>query len=157
MERRRIMKFWKTGVLVIGVLMFLYPAVAKADGDSPPGRWWKIPGLVEKLNLSPQEQQALDGLFTQKRKVLFDMRSEVEKQRFALEDILEEANLDQRAAFEQFNRLEQKRARLSVERFRYLLEVRKILGRDRYLKLMDMARERRERRGHSPEDELTPR
>jgi Spy/CpxP family protein refolding chaperone len=151
------MNFRKTGLCLVGMLLFLYPVVAMAEGDSPPGRWWRIPALAEKLDLSQQERQSLEGLFTQKRKVLFEMRSEVEKQRFELENILEAPALDQRAALEHFRRLEEKRHKLAAERFRYLLEVRRILGSERYLKLMTMARDYRGKRGPSQEDEFSPR
>ena len=151
------MTFKKTLVFVAGMLMLLGPVAARAEGDSPPGRWWRIPALVEKLDLTPQEKQTLENLFTQRRKVLFDLRSEVEKQRFELENILEAQTLDQRAAFDQFNRLEDKRRKLALERFKYLMEVRRILGSDRYLKLMTMARDFRKKRGPARDDELIPR
>jgi Spy/CpxP family protein refolding chaperone len=151
------MKFMKTGICLVGILMFLCPVVAKAEGGSSQVRWWRIPEMASKLDLTQQERKGLEDLFTQKRKVLFQMRSEVEKQRFELENVLEGQTLDQRAAFEQFNRLEEKRQRLAAERFKYLLEVRRILGRDRYLTLMGMAKENRAKRGPSQEDEFSPR
>lgn len=150
------MTFRKTGICVMWVVLFLYPVVAMAEDDSPPGRWWQIPALAEKLDLSPQERQSLEGLFTQKRKVLFEMKSEVEKQRLGLENVLEAEPLDKRAAANQFRLLEEKRQKLSLERFRYLLEVRKILGRDRYIKLMAMAKDHRARRGGPQEDVIAP-
>lgn len=146
------MKFMKTGILLIGIFMALCPVAARAEGDSPPVRWWRIPEMVNKLDLTQQEKKGLEDLFTQKRKILFQMRSEVEQQRFELENLLEARNLDQRAALEQFNRLEEKRQKLAAERFRYLLEVRRILGSDRYLKLMAMAKENHPKRGPSRED-----
>jgi Spy/CpxP family protein refolding chaperone len=151
------MTFKKTLVCVAGMLMLLVPVAARAEGDSPPGRWWQIPALAEKLDLSAQERQSLESLFTERRKVLFAMRSEVEKQRFELENILEARNLDQRAAFDQFRKLDEKRQKMALERFKYLLEVRKVLGSDRYIKLMNMAKDYRGGRGQGRGDDLYPR
>lgn len=146
----------KAGVCMTGILIFLLPAIARADVDSPPGRWWRIPEMMEVLNLSPKEKQTLESLFTEKRKVLFQIKSEVERQRFELENILENPGFTKKAALGQFNRLEENRQRLARERFTYLLEVRKILGRDRYLRLMAMARERQAERWSSSEEDTMP-
>jgi Spy/CpxP family protein refolding chaperone len=151
------MTFRKTGIFMVGMLMFLYPVVARAERDQAPVRWWRIPELAGRLDLNGQEKQTLEKLFVENRKVLLELRSKVEKQRLELEDVLEKPDLDQRAAFDQFKQLEKMRQKLSAERFRYLLEVRKILGRDRYLKLMDMAKERHERKARPGEDDLSPR
>lgn len=151
------MIFRKTGLWVIGLLIILFPVAAAADeGSSTHGRWWQSPAMADRINLNPQERQTLDDLYTQKRKDLFDMRAEVEKQRLEMDSVLEAPSLDQRAAFKQFKKLEAKRQKLSEERFRYLLDVRKILGRDRYLKLMEVAKDERSRRGHPRQDRLDP-
>jgi Spy/CpxP family protein refolding chaperone len=150
------MTFRKTRICVMWVVLLLAPVAAMAESDSPPGRWWQIPALAEKLDLSAQERKSLESLYSQKRKVLFEMRSDVEKQRIELESSLEKEPLDQRAVKEQYRKLEEKRQKLSAERFQYLLEVRKIIGRDRYLKLMTMAKERRSGRGGAQDDEPSP-
>lgn len=150
------MIFRKTGLWVIGLLIILFPVAAAADEGSTHGRWWQSPAMAEKINLSPQERQTLDDLYTQKRKDLFDMRAEVERQRLEMDSLLEAPSLDQRAAFKRFKKLEAKRQKLSEERFRYLLDVRRILGRDRYLKLMEAAKEERSKRGYLRQDRLDP-
>lgn len=146
----------KTGFCLIGLLILLFPVAAAADEGSTHGRWWQSPAMADRIILSPQERQALDDLYTQKRKDLFGMRAEVEKQRLEMDSILEAPSLDRRAAFKQFRKLEARRQKLSEERFGYLLDVRRILGRDRYLKLREVAKEERSRREHLRQDRLDP-
>ena len=136
----------KTGILFIGVMLLLYPVVAKAWGNGPPGRWWQVPSMADKVGLSQSEKDALDSLYVQNRRALLDLKSNVEKEQFELDNILGQQNFNERAALNQFQKLEQQREKLSMERFRYLLQVRKILGQERYQRLMAMAREYHEKR-----------
>ncbi|HNY65565.1 MAG TPA: periplasmic heavy metal sensor [Deltaproteobacteria bacterium] len=151
------MKRMKAGILAIGMMLFLCPVVALAQGDAPSSRWWRVPDFADKLDLSTQEKGQLEKLFMEKRKVMFQMKSEVEKQRFELDNLLEMPRLDERAALREFKKLEAKRHQLAEERFRYLLEVRRILGHERYLKLMTLAKEQRGKKGRAPADDLSPR
>lgn len=146
----------RTGILLIGVMILLCPVVAKAWGDGPPGRWWQMPNVADKLGLSQSEKNALDSLFVQNRRTLINLKKEVEKERFELDNILGQQNFDERSALNQFKRLEKQRENLSMERFRYLLQVRKILGHERYQKLMGMASEFREKRGRGHRDAFIP-
>ncbi len=137
----------KTGILLIGMMILLCPVAAKAWGDGPPGRWWQVPSMADRVGVSQSERDALDSLYVQNRRALLDLKGDVERERFELDNILGQKNFNERAAMNQFKKLEQQRAKLSTERFRYLLQVRKILGQERYQRLMAMAGEFRERRG----------
>jgi Spy/CpxP family protein refolding chaperone len=137
----------KTGILVIGIMILLCPVVAKAWGEGSPGRWWLMPRMADQIGLSQSDKDALDSLYVQNRRTLLDMKSNVERERFELDNILEQQKFNERAALNQFKRLEQQREKLAMERFRYILQVRKILGPERYQRLMTMAREFHERRG----------
>ncbi|HQG31345.1 MAG TPA: periplasmic heavy metal sensor [Deltaproteobacteria bacterium] len=139
----------KTGMLLIGMMILLCPVVTKAWGDGPPGRWWQVPSMADKVGVSQSEKEALDSLYVQNRRTLIDLKSNVEKERFELDNILGQQNFNERAALNQFQKLEQQREKLSMERFRYLLQVRKILGQERYQRLMSMAREFHQKRERS--------
>lgn len=137
----------KAWLFTIAIAVFLYPVAALARDDAPVGKWWQIPKLSESLGLSQAEKGALDTLYVQSRRSLMEMKNDLEKERFELDTILEKQNSSDRAAMEQFRKVEKRRENLASERFRYLLEVRKILGQDRYQKLMNMSGEFREKRG----------
>jgi len=122
--------------MLIGMLVctaMLFGTVVQARGDDlSPGRWWMQPDLATQLSLSKKEKKALDNLFSRNRIALIDLRSSLEKERLEMQDILERDPLDEAALFAQQRRVQEKRQKLSDERFKYLLGVRKILGADRF-------------------------
>ena len=144
--------FMKKAVpFLLGLLMTLIPAMFSAQDDSLSGRWWRMPAMASRVEVSPSERDALDKLFMENRKVLMELRDDLEQERFRLDDILDQQKFNERAAMDQFRKMEKKRERLSLERFRYLLQVRKILGNDRYRELMTCAREMRRGRYNGQE------
>ena len=147
----------KTMIFLVCLAVLACPAVADAMRSSPPGRWWHMPDVAAALELSQAEKEALDTLYVQNRRNLIDVKNELDKERFELENILEQQNLNEQAAIEQFRKIERQREKLSMERFRYLLEVRKILGRERHLKLVNMAKEFHGKRGPEQNDSFEPR
>lgn len=136
-------------------VIFVFPAVAEAmRGDGPPGRWWRMPEVADALELSQADKDSLDALYVQNRRGLIEIKNDLERERFELENILDQQSLDEKAAMDQFRKIERYREKLSTERFRYLLEVRKMLGHERYQRLMAMARDlhgKREKRRDAPD------
>lgn len=121
--------------LCLVCLWVLVPTISMGD-DILPGKWWHIPKVAKKLELSKEEKRELDDLFVKSRRRLIDLKSTIEKEQFELENLLESETLDETATMEQFKKLEKAREDISTERFSFLLKVRKILGfgRLQYLK-----------------------
>jgi hypothetical protein len=130
--------------ILVAVVSF-FPVVSRAAVDSPAGRWWRLPRVAAQLNLSEQEKQQLDSLYLENRKKLIDLKSSLERERLVLEDIMDYEPLNEQQAFEQFRKLNKARSILVEERFRYFLEVRKIIGSDRFKKLKLLAEAFRKR------------
>ena len=118
-------------------LMVLLPVAAAAQ-DVPVGKWWQDSRVTHQLNLSPAEIEKLDQSYIENRRQLIQKKSEVEAQQFELEAIIEKKQFDERAAHQQFQRLENERTNLSRSRFQFLMEVRKILGPDRFQNLRNI-------------------
>jgi Spy/CpxP family protein refolding chaperone len=133
-----MLKNFLAGALLI-VWLFA-PGVAKAQ-DIPPGKWWRLPQVAEHLDLSPEEKNRLDDLFLDSRRRLIDLKSRLERERFELDNLLEQETLDEKAVMDRFRRLERARSDLAQERFQALLKARKILGFERYQKLKILFRE----------------
>jgi Spy/CpxP family protein refolding chaperone len=114
----------------------------------PMGKWWENPEMAEKLNLSDAEKAELKDAFNNSYRKLIDLKSNVEKQRFELGNLLEKKTLDEAAVMQQFTKLEKARAELSKERFSFLLETRRVLGHERYQTLKQEGKERRRARRH---------
>lgn len=154
------MRRMSVAALAACAVMFVFPAVAEAmRGEGPPGRWWRMPEVADALELSQADKDSLDALYVQNRRGLIEIKNDLERERFELENILDQQRLDEKAAMDQFRKIERYREKLSTERFRYLLEVRKILGHERYQKLTVMARDlhgKREKRGGPPGPDAPP-
>ena len=70
----------------------------------------------------------------------------MEKEQLELEAILEKEPLSEGASMTQFKKLEGARANLSEEHFKFIMEVRKILGPDRFGQLKARLKEWRKNR-----------
>lgn len=98
----------------------------------PPGKWWQMPEVAEKLDLTSQEQQELDELFAQSQRRMIDLRNNVQKEKFELELILDQQDFDKPACMNRFKKFQNARTNLADERFKFLVEVRKLLDHNRY-------------------------
>jgi len=109
----------------------------------PHGKWWRMPEVAKKLELTSEEQQKFDDLFVQSRRRMIDLKSNVEKEKLEMEMILDQQDFDESACMDRFKKFQDARTKLANERFRFLIEVRKLLGLDRYRQLKTEFRDRR--------------
>ncbi len=110
---------------------------------TPSGKWWRMPEVGKKLSLTGREQQKLDDLFVQNRRRLIDLKSNMQKQRLELEQVLDQPNFNEPACMDRFKKFQDARTNLCNERFKFLVKVRKLLGLDRYRQLKTEFRDRR--------------
>lgn len=109
----------------------------------PHGKWWRMPKVAKKLDLTSEKQQELDDLFVQSRRKMIDLKSKVEKEKFELEVILDQQKFDESACIDRFKKFQDARTNLTNEQFKFLVKVRKLLGLDRYRQLRTEFRDRR--------------
>jgi Spy/CpxP family protein refolding chaperone len=69
---------------------------------------------------------------------MIDLANRVEKEQFEYQNLMEAPNLDEAAVNRQLQKLEKARTELYAEKNRFVVEVRKILGRDRFQKLVQL-------------------
>jgi hypothetical protein len=91
--------------------------------------------MASKLNLSEAEKDTLDQKYIESRRNLIKLKNVVESEGFEVEVLLESEPLNEAKALEQHIRLQKARSDLANERFRFVLEVRKIIGLDRFQEL----------------------
>ncbi|MCP4681329.1 MAG: hypothetical protein GY864_03245 [Desulfobacterales bacterium] len=120
----------------------LSPVIASAQ-NTPSGKWWQFQIVSKQLRLNSHEKQKLNKLFSNNRYKLIELKMRVEKEQFGLENTLEKDDTNKTEAMKQWQRLEDARARLAAERFRYLLNVRTTLGNQRFQKLKILFQESR--------------
>ena len=134
-------KFFSALFLLVFVIS---PAVVTAK-DFPPGKWWHNPQASEKLKLSDEEIKMLDKQFVDSRRKLIKLKSVVESEQFELDFLFDSENISNKEAMKQFDKLWQAKKNLSTEHFRLLLEVRNILGLERFRQLKEHNKLRRQK------------
>ncbi len=132
-----MLKNCMAGMSLIIVLTLTSLATAQ---DMPSGKWWKDPGIAKELNLSARDVRALDDLLVESRRRWTELKNHVEKEQFEYQTLIESKDLDESAVNRQLRRLEKARTELNSERSRFVLGIRKILGRDRFQRLQQIYR-----------------
>jgi Spy/CpxP family protein refolding chaperone len=137
-------------IALLGILsIFLIANLAFARGYQkggvrlPHGKWWIMPEVAEKLNLTDNEKTQLDALFVKSKKEIIDLKSEIKKQRLDLDQLLSSPTLDETVCTNKFNQIQDLRTQLAAERFKHLIEVRKILGNKRFEELRGIYKQTR--------------
>ena len=101
----------------------------------PRGKWWRMPEVASELKISSDEQSTLDDLYYKHRNQMIDHKSELKKGQLAFEQFIENENLDESACKDQFQKVLEARNKISIERYNFLIQVRKLLGFERFLQL----------------------
>ena len=129
----------KKVVLLALVFVFALSGISMARGPGsrreegmPPGKWWKVPQVAEKLSLTEEERQKLDTMYLEHRHRMIDLRSQVDRERLELEQLLDSTTFDPAASMERFKKLQDTHRALATERFQFVLQVRSLLGLDRF-------------------------
>lgn len=137
------------------VLLLVMPAQVFGQHMSS-GKWWRIPDVAKSLKLSDKDVQQLEEAFRHSRRRLIQLKSQLEREQFELETLMDSKSLDDDAIHKQYERLEKARAELGMERFRFLLKVRKIVGYERFQELVSVKKNHlRQRRRHRDRNSST--
>lgn len=138
--------------MAVALFWFFLPSSLLAQ-EMMHGKWWQNKVMAEQLELTDSERKILDEKYTESRRKLIYLKSEVEKERLELDILLDSKEVNRAQIFARYDSLEEARAKLSKERFSLLIEVRDIIGIERFqeLKLMhrDKDRERTKKRFRS--------
>ena len=133
--------------ILLPLLLFLAAPVTVMGKDMPAGKWWHRSAMATKLNLSESEKNTLDQKYIQSRRNMIKLKHVVESEGFELEVLLESEPLIDDKALEQHIRLQKARSDLANERFRFVIEVRKIIGLDRFQELKTTFQKMRFKKG----------
>ena len=131
-------------IVMIVIMMVFTSSAVVAQGNAaesknhdrmPFGKWWQNPAAIKKLSLTQEEVHTLDAAFNSRARKFMVLKHAIELEQFEMNGMMEGKTLDESALMAQFNKLESARANLSRERFQYYVQVRKILGPDRFQKI----------------------
>lgn len=133
------------GVILLVIVSSPYTALGQ---DMPGGKWWRNPKVSKQLNLTEEEKSRLDKQFLKSRRKLIDLKRNLEREQFELENLLEGEALDEDAVNGQFKKLDKARSDLAEARFNFLINTRKILGNERFQEVKGMYKNMRKRKMH---------
>lgn len=130
--------FGQIGLIVmLSALAILATAAAQAQ-EPTRGRWWQSPDIVQQLELTEAEIQQLDEAFDAAELKMIELRSNVAVEKTRLRALLEQSEIDEAAIFRQHQSERAARTLLSDERLAFLIKTRKIIGQERFIKLMEI-------------------
>jgi Spy/CpxP family protein refolding chaperone len=139
---KRVCAMIVAGILVCGVGL----AFARAQEEHR-GLWWRAADLAHDLQLTEDEIEQLEQSFEASRLKMTQSKNQVESEQVRLQTLLERRDFDEAAVMAQHQRLEKARSELARERFAFFVEVRKIVGHERFQQLLEIrAAKTRERR-----------
>ena len=114
-------------MLIVPVAVFLTAATALAQVGLPPGKWWKTPRVVERLQITPEQQSKLDRVFLSSASELIDLKAEVEKRSLELRAQLERNDLDREKIQSAADGVNQARAAQFARELMMLVDMRAVL------------------------------
>jgi Spy/CpxP family protein refolding chaperone len=121
------------------------PAAAQMP-ETPPGKWWKRPKVVELLKLSPEQQDKLEEIFARNRRSFVDLKAEVEKNQIDVEELFSKKDADPKKVAAAVDVLEQSRMKLRKSMTMMFLEQKAVLTPEQWTQLLERRDEwRRER------------
>jgi Spy/CpxP family protein refolding chaperone len=126
-------------IFVVPVILLLASQVVLAQG-APRGRWWHSARVVSALNLTSDEIEQLEQAYEKFRPQLIRIKSKVEQEQFELSNLIEQSTFDEAAIRAQNRKLEQARSELADVKFTFIIEVRKIIGAERFQQLAELKR-----------------
>ena len=114
--------------IALFVFVLALAGSAFAQGNLPPGKWWRRPEIVQTLNLSEEQQDKLETIFRNASGDLIDLRGEVEKQNINLRGELDQQQLDRAAIRRDAQKLSEARGRLFERELTMLVDMRAVLN-----------------------------
>lgn len=101
----------------------------------PPGLWWKDQDLVQRLELTPDQQKHIDEIFAQNRVVLSRLHSSLDDEQQQLRPMLDANPVDEAKVMAEVGKLADMRAELFKATSKMLLEMRNVLSQQQWTKL----------------------
>lgn len=123
--------------IIIAVSIALIIGTADAQTE-PSGRWWRSSQVKKQLNLTNGEIRRLEKAYNQSRRSIIKQKGRVEAEQFELQTMVDNRKADAASIRAQHRKLEDARSNLAASKFDFVVEARKIIGYDRFQRLLQM-------------------
>jgi len=115
--------------------------------ETPPGKWWKRPRVVQMLKLTPEQQEKLEEIFARNRKSFVDLKADVEKNQIDVEELVAKKDADPRKVSAAVDALELSRMKLRKSMTMMFLEQKAVLTPQQWTLFLERRDEWRRERG----------
>jgi hypothetical protein len=122
-----------TGLLVPDLLAF--------KGSLTGDKWWQLPAVKEKLQLTHDQIRKINTLWIEHRKHIIDIRSDIEKNYIDLENLMGQPMVLWQEAYKLAERLGELHSQRAKERIKMAIDIRQELTIEQFEKLRDIRRE----------------
>ena len=109
-------------------LLLLLLFATSAFGQLPPGKWWRQPEIIQRLNLTEDQQDKLDAIFRGAANDLIDAKAEIDKGTIALRGELDKTQLDRNAIRSIAQRINAARSKKFERELMMLTDMRGVLS-----------------------------
>ncbi|MCD4750216.1 MAG: periplasmic heavy metal sensor [Thermoanaerobaculales bacterium] len=106
--------------------------------DLPPGKWWERPPLIMHLELTKEQQAAIQTLVYDHAHRMIDLNADVERTRLELGNQVDLETINTAAVRKAFAAFQDARRKLESERFEMTLSVRQTMSTEQWKKLLDL-------------------
>jgi Spy/CpxP family protein refolding chaperone len=127
------------------------PPMVRSFHDRQFGRWWNDPMLAQKLNITADQKQKMDGIYEQYKLKLIDLNADLQKQELLLQPMISSDNPDRDKTLAQIDAVVNARASLEKQNAEMLFAIRETLTPDQWHKRRAIHERRRMDRGRGPE------
>ncbi len=107
------------------------------------GKWWDRPMLVQRLGLTQEQRERMNGILQQHRLHLVDLRANLQKAEIELEPLVNADEPDDAAIMQEVSKVAEARAELEKANARLLLDIRHQLTPPQWQQMRQLIAERR--------------
>lgn len=122
----------------------------------PPFDWWRNSEVAQKLNLTDQQKQQLEQVFTQAKLQLVDLKGAVEKEEIKLQALMNADPMQESQVLAQIENVQAARSKLGKNFALMALNFRKILTAEQWKLLQQQDMMRFHRRHEESDRPMSP-
>ena len=119
----------------------LVPDLLAFKGSLIGSKWWQLPAVKEKLQLSHDQIRKINTIWIEHRKHIIDIRSDMEKTYIDLENLMGQPMVVWQEADKLAERLGELHSQRAKEQIKMAIDIRQELTIEQFEKLRDIRRE----------------
>ncbi len=127
----------RAALLALACAALVGPPAAAQMPETPPGKWWKRPRVVQMLKLSSEQQDKLEEIFARNRRAFVDLKADVERNQIDVEELVAKKDTDPKKVSTAVDALEQSRMKLRKSMTMMFLEQKAVLTQQQWTQFLE--------------------